>query len=173
MSYQQYSNLQKLDYIFCNDEITSQQQNVFYPITENNNLKVDKKLPQPRQRVKENSRLLPKQAIEIMTEWYDRNYHNPYPTYRDCEILAQRGSITINQVKQWFVNVRRRTQNEFRKTRDSKCSKRKIQEEPIDTRIVKKCKQETSFENINEVSSFDEYSYSSLSFPPFLKMNHH
>ena len=52
-----------------------------------------------------------------MITWYERNYTNPYPEYRDLELMAKSGSITIPQVKQWFVNIRRRTANEFRKTR--------------------------------------------------------
>ena len=72
--------------------------------------------------------MLPKQAVELMTQWYDKNYIDPYPTFRDCEILASNGNITIEQVKQWFVNVRRRTQNQFRKQRASYNSKRKITE---------------------------------------------
>jgi hypothetical protein len=79
----------------------------------------DKKLPLTRQRIKSNSRLLPQNAINIMTAWYDKHYANPYPTYREFEQLAIAGSITVNQVKQWFVNVRRRTHNQFRKKRDS------------------------------------------------------
>ena len=79
-------------------------------------------MPCVRQRVKQNSRLLPQRAIDLMTEWYDKNYSYPYPTYRDCEHLANAGQITINQVKQWFVNVRRRTQNQFRRTHDSAVS---------------------------------------------------
>lgn len=118
---QSNSTYQKLNYIFSDDS-SSPPSNAF---TDRTNKIIEKKLPQSRQRVKENSRLLPQQAIDTMTEWYDRHYSNPYPTYRDCEQLAQRSSITINQVKQWFVNVRRRTQNEFRKTRDTRCTKRK------------------------------------------------
>ena len=71
-------------------------------------------MPVPRQRIKEKSRLLPQEAIDIMTAWYNLNYTSPYPTFRDCEQMAHDGKISINQVKQWFVNVRRRTQNEFR-----------------------------------------------------------
>ncbi len=85
-------------------------------------------MPNVRQRNKQNSRLLPKEAVELMTQWYDRNYSNPYPTFRDCEILASNGNITIEQVKQWFVNVRRRTQNQFRKQRTSYNYKRKSTE---------------------------------------------
>jgi hypothetical protein len=76
-----------------------------------------------RNRVKENSRLLPQYAIDIMTKWYEDHYTNPYPTYRECEILAEAGMVSINQVKQWFVNVRRRSQNEFRRKRAAKTSR--------------------------------------------------
>jgi hypothetical protein len=79
-----------------------------------------KRLPIQRQRVKQNSRLLPQSSIDIMTQWYDRHYANPYPNYRELEMMSQAGGITINQVKQWFVNVRRRTQNIFRKKREIK-----------------------------------------------------
>jgi len=89
-----------------------------------------------RQRLKPNSRLLPKQAVEIMTQWYDRNYSNPYPTFRDCEILASNGNITIEQVKQWFVNVRRRTQNQFRKQRTAYSLKRKSEEINLDEDLL-------------------------------------
>jgi hypothetical protein len=82
-----------------------------------------RKLPIIRQRVKESSRLLPQYAIDIMTSWYDLHYSNPYPTFRECEQLAQTGGITTNQVKQWFVNVRRRTHNQFRKRRETKQQK--------------------------------------------------
>jgi len=71
----------------------------------------------PRQRLKEKSRLLPSKAIDIMTQWYDKNYNSPYPSFRECEQMAIDGCISINQVKQWFVNVRRRTQNKNRITR--------------------------------------------------------
>ncbi len=71
-----------------------------------------------RQRIKANSRILPAQAVDVMNNWYEKNYTNPYPNYREFEMLATMGQITINQVKQWFVNVRRRTKNEFRRKRD-------------------------------------------------------
>lgn len=125
-----------------------------------------KKLPQVRQRVKENSRLLPTHAVDLMTEWYDRHYSNPYPTYRDCEMLAQKGNISINQVKQWFVNVRRRTQNQFRKTRDTRCTKRKA--EPEDNQVHNRIKLEEEIQQ--PVTS---YSYSTLSLDSTLSENNY
>jgi len=70
-----------------------------------------------RQRIKATSRILPSQAIDVMNSWYEKHYSNPYPTYREFEMLANMAGITVNQVKQWLVNVRRRTKNEFRRTR--------------------------------------------------------
>lgn len=74
-------------------------------------------MPMKRQRLKENSRLLPDHAIQVMNDWYNKHYANPYPTYREFEKMAREGSISVSQVKQWFVNVRRRTKNEYRKRR--------------------------------------------------------
>jgi hypothetical protein len=70
-----------------------------------------------RHRIKEKSRLLPVSAIEIMTKWYEEHYTNPYPMLKECEELAELGNVTVSQVKQWFVNVRRRTHNQYRKRR--------------------------------------------------------
>lgn len=64
-----------------------------------------------------------------MTEWYDKNYTSPYPTFRDCEQMANDGCITISQVKQWFVNVRRRTQNKFRIKREKNLNKDETNEQ--------------------------------------------
>ena len=126
-------------------------------------------MPIIRQRNKQTSRLLPKQAVELMTQWYDRNYTDPYPTFRDCEILASNGNITIEQVKQWFVNVRRRTQNQFRKQRTSYNSKRKLTEsceneqeiEPGEVLRPKANKQKIEInQDINQLSSYPTSNYS-------------
>ena len=61
-----------------------------------------------------------------MTQWYDKNYNSPYPTPYECEQMAFNGGISINQVKQWFVNVRRRTQNKNRITREHPTACRKV-----------------------------------------------
>lgn len=76
---------------------------------------MEKKLPKSRQRIKQNSRILPTEAIEIMTRWYENHYTDPYPSFRDYEYMSKNGNITVNQAKQWFVNVRRRTKNQFRR----------------------------------------------------------
>ncbi|CAF0864362.1 unnamed protein product [Brachionus calyciflorus] len=123
-----------------------------------------KKLPQIRARVKENSRLLPTKAIDIMTEWYDRHYSNPYPTYRDCEMLAQMGGITVSQVKQWFVNVRRRTQNQFRKIRDTRNTKRRISNETEELPQDFSCKKSRQDDIIIFHDSQNKNSFNDVSF---------
>jgi hypothetical protein len=71
-----------------------------------------------------------------MTEWYDQHYTNPYPSFKDCEDLALAGKVSVNQVKQWFVNVRRRTHNQFRKRRTN-TTKRQIRENINQEEILK------------------------------------
>lgn len=112
-----------------------------------------------RQRVKENSRLLPQFAIDIMHNWYLNNYSNPYPSFRDCEHLAQCGNITVNQVKQWFVNIRRRTHNEFRKRRALKSNNKENQNVSIeyDPIINNKTDQLTSNNNILNYQPYNPY----------------
>lgn len=47
-------------------------------------------------------------ALRIMTSWYERNSEHPYPSYDTCEVMAQAGNITVDQVKKWFANRRLR-----------------------------------------------------------------
>ena len=115
---------------------------------------MEKKLPMVRQRVKENSRLLPQQAVDLMTAWYDKHYSNPYPSFRDTEQLARDGCITVGQVKQWFVNVRRRTHNQFRMKRQPSMAPTLPQ--PAPCRSQKRTSSHDS-------PSFDDSSYSSHS----------
>lgn len=50
-------------------------------------------------------------AIRIMTAWYNNNSEHPYPSYDAAQIMASAGNITVDQVKKWFANRRRRTNN--------------------------------------------------------------
>lgn len=54
---------------------------------------------------------LNKVAIRIMTNWYERNIHHPYPCNDSAEIMAKAGNITAEQVKKWFANKRMRNAN--------------------------------------------------------------
>lgn len=50
-------------------------------------------------------------AVRIMTSWYVNNSEHPYPSYESAEIMAKAGDITVEQVKKWFANRRRRCNN--------------------------------------------------------------
>lgn len=47
-------------------------------------------------------------AIRIMTNWFERNREHPYPSYDTAEVMAKAGGISVEQVKKWFANKRRR-----------------------------------------------------------------
>ncbi len=46
-----------------------------------------------------------------MQTWYDRNSEHPYPSYDTSEVMAKAGGGTIEQVKKWFANRRKRSNN--------------------------------------------------------------
>lgn len=67
-----------------------------------------------------------------MTQWYHLHYAYPYPNNHETERLAELGGITRNQVKQWFVNIRRRTENPARIRREYKSSRASKEDNSID-----------------------------------------
>lgn len=70
------------------------------------------KTPQPsRRHIKVCSPPLNPVAVRIMTSWYQRNEEHPYPSYETSEVMAKAGNITVEQVKKWFANRRRRAGN--------------------------------------------------------------
>lgn len=120
-----------------------------------------KTLPKSRNRNKPNSRTLPERAVEIMTAWYDQHYIDPYPSYRDYEQMAKLGNITVTQVKQWFINVRRRTHNQFRKKRATRQNLKSEQEKgsltsPLDYVFAE---QSSPVSSLNNHSYYDQPSY--------------
>ena len=50
-------------------------------------------------------------AVRIMSAWYQNNSEHPYPSYETAKVIAEAGDITVDQVKKWFANHRRRTNN--------------------------------------------------------------
>jgi len=58
--------------------------------------------PKPRE--------LPAEAVEVLKQWLfsPEHFHNPYPTHEETADLSQRTGLKRIQIKNWFVNARRR-----------------------------------------------------------------
>ena len=68
--------------------------------------------PQPDYKRKHNNfQPLNSVSVKIMSSWYERNQEHPYPGYETCEVMAKAGNLTVEQVKKWFSNHRRRQGN--------------------------------------------------------------
>ena len=76
------------------------------------------------------SRQLNSRAVAIMTDWYERHIDSPYPSDEEKMMLAERGNLTLSQVKAWFANKRNRTSN-------TKPKKQKIQ---VEKQLLNICK---------------------------------
>ena len=50
-------------------------------------------------------------SVRIMENWYKRHQEHPYPSYDAAEVMAKAGNISVEQVKKWFANKRRRLHN--------------------------------------------------------------
>jgi transcriptional regulator with XRE-family HTH domain len=50
-------------------------------------------------------------ATKVMASWYEKNREHPYPSYETAEVIAKAGGATVEQVKKWFANKRRRESN--------------------------------------------------------------
>ena len=87
-------------------------------------------IPVPSNSNKPRSRQLNARAIAIMTSWYESHIDNPYPSDEEKMILAERGNLTMSQVKAWFANKRNRTSN-------TKPKKQKMQ---VERRLLSICK---------------------------------
>lgn len=63
------------------------------------------------------ARELPAEATNILKQWLfsPEHFNNPYPTHDETTALAARTCLERTQVKNWFVNARRRI---WRKARD-------------------------------------------------------
>ena len=69
-------------------------------------------LAQPGGITKKNKvRQLNAKAVTLMTDWYECHLANPYPTSLEKGEMAERGNISVSQVKAWFANKRNRSMN--------------------------------------------------------------
>ena len=67
--------------------------------------------PKCEDRHRRGNKLLNAKAVDIMEEWYSANWNHPYPSMEVTESLAERGGITVTQVKKWMANKRVRSYN--------------------------------------------------------------
>ena len=68
-----------------------------------------------------NTRLLNKDTINILNNWYSKHLLHPYPTAEETQHLSTQSNITTSQVRKWMANKRMRNQN----TKQQKLSSRK------------------------------------------------
>ncbi|KAL9658159.1 hypothetical protein ABK040_013071 [Willaertia magna] len=49
---------------------------------------------------------LPKEARDILKNWFNEHFSNPYPTENEKKELSSSTGLTLQQVNNWFVNAR-------------------------------------------------------------------
>lgn len=70
---------------------------------------------------KHHSSRLPKEAKKILKEWLLNNISNPYPRYARLTsfqtklYLSKTTGLSLNQIKNWFINTRKRALKPFKK----------------------------------------------------------
>jgi hypothetical protein len=48
------------------------------------------------------------EAVKILKQWFSSHTSKPYPTEEEKEQLAEQSGITVHQVTNWFINMRKR-----------------------------------------------------------------
>ncbi|KAL6705687.1 homeodomain superfamily [Coniothyrium glycines] len=62
---------------------------------------------------------LPKEATNILKDWFNANRGSPYPTEDQKMELCQRTGLSLNQVSNWFINARRRAPQKEQREREA------------------------------------------------------
>ncbi|KAF3011154.1 hypothetical protein E8E13_011494 [Curvularia kusanoi] len=65
---------------------------------------------------------LPKEATNVLKEWFAANRASPYPTEDQKMDLCRLTNLTLNQVSNWFINARRRAPQKEQRERESNAS---------------------------------------------------
>ncbi|KAJ4984427.1 homeobox domain-containing protein [Stagonosporopsis vannaccii] len=65
---------------------------------------------------------LPKEATNILKEWFSANRASPYPTEDQKLDLCRMTNLSLNQVSNWFINARRRAPQKEQRERESNAS---------------------------------------------------
>jgi hypothetical protein len=48
------------------------------------------------------------EAVDTLKQWFSDHSSKPYPSEDEKEQLAQKAGITVHQVTNWFINMRKR-----------------------------------------------------------------
>ncbi|EDU41609.1 Homeobox-KN multi-domain protein [Pyrenophora tritici-repentis] len=62
---------------------------------------------------------LPKEATNMLKEWFQQNRQSPYPTEDQKMELCNRTGLSLNQVSNWFINARRRAPQKEQREREA------------------------------------------------------
>ncbi|KAH7361134.1 hypothetical protein BKA66DRAFT_425977 [Pyrenochaeta sp. MPI-SDFR-AT-0127] len=62
---------------------------------------------------------LPKEATNMLKEWFSANRSSPYPTEDQKLDLCSRTGLSLNQVSNWFINARRRAPQKEQREREA------------------------------------------------------
>ena len=64
---------------------------------------------------KSNRMVISKESKDILLAWLIRNINDPYPSSEERSILALKTKMSLQQIKYWFINVRRRKLKKYKK----------------------------------------------------------
>ncbi|KAJ4374738.1 homeodomain super [Neocucurbitaria cava] len=62
---------------------------------------------------------LPKDATNILKDWFSLNRSSPYPTEDQKLELCRLTGLSLNQVSNWFINARRRAPQKEQREREA------------------------------------------------------
>lgn len=65
-------------------------------------------LPAPEESASSKKKNISTRNREILNKWLEDHKENPYPTLEDKQKLVEETGLSIRQVKDWFINARRR-----------------------------------------------------------------
>jgi hypothetical protein len=78
---------------------------------------------------KNSSEKFPRDAQQILRDWFFAHFENPYPTKSEKHELCQKTQISMHQLNQWFTNSRLRL---WKRAREADKSSRESEISPSD-----------------------------------------
>ena len=49
----------------------------------------------------------PKKSVGILKNWLNNQIDNPYPTYKEKDLLSRESGLSKRQIQNWFTNARK------------------------------------------------------------------